>query len=68
MLTLGRVQNEKRSDTLMTAKGTPTGTVRFMLDLPSMQARQKVKQVIDYFSAVRKNPQTPESRERHKRQ
>ena len=32
--------------------------MRFMLDLPSMQTRQKVEQVKAYFSAV-KNPLNP---------
>ena len=34
---------------------TPTETMRFMLDLPPMQTRQKVEQVKSQFSAV-ENP------------
>ena len=39
-------------------KDTPTETMRFMLNLPSMQIRQKVQQVKTYFSAVG-NPHNP---------
>ena len=39
-------------------KDTPTETMRFMLDRPSMQTRQKVQQVKGYFSAVG-NPHNP---------
>ena len=52
MLKLDRVQNEVMPVILRTTKGTPSETVRFMLDLPPMQTRQKVDQVIAYFSAV----------------
>ena len=37
---------------LGTTKDTSTETMRFMLDLPPMQTRQKVEQVKAYFSAV----------------
>ena len=37
---------------------TATETMRFMLDLPPMQTRQKVEQVKAYFSAF-ENPHTP---------
>ena len=37
---------------LGTTKDTPTESMRFMLDLPPMQTRQKVEQVKAYFSAV----------------
>ena len=52
MLKLDRVQNEVMPVVLRTTKGTPSETVRFMLDLPPVQTRQKVDQVIAYFSAV----------------
>ena len=52
LLKLDRVQNEVMPVVLRTTKGTPIETVRFMLDLPPMQTRQKVDQVIAYFSAV----------------
>ena len=52
MLNLDRVQNEVMPVILRTTKGTPSETVRFMLDLPPVQTRQKVDQVIAYFSAV----------------
>ena len=52
MLKLDRVQNEVMPVVLRTTKGTPIETIRFMLDLPPMQTRQKVDQVIAYFSAV----------------
>ena len=37
---------------------SPIETMRFMLDLPTVQTRQKVEQVKAYFSAI-KNPQNP---------
>ena len=52
MLKLDRVQNEAKRVILGTTKDTPIETMRFMLDLPPMQTRQKVDQVIAYFSAV----------------
>ena len=38
---------------LGTTKDTPIETMRFMLDLPPMQTRQKVEQVKAYFSAIK---------------
>ena len=54
-LKLDRVQNVAMRVMLGTTKDTPIETIRFMLDLPPMQTRQKVEQVKSYFSAV-KNP------------
>ena len=58
LLKLDRVQNEAMRVTLGTAKDTPIETIRFMLDLPPMQTRQKVEQVKAYFSAI-ENPHNP---------
>ena len=58
LLNLDRVQNEAIRVIFRTTKDTPTENMRFMLDLPSMQTRQKVEQVKAYFSVVR-NPHTP---------
>ena len=58
LLNLDRVQNEARRVILRTTKDTPTENMRFMLDIPSMQTRQKVEQVKAYFSVVR-NPHNP---------
>ena len=52
LLKLDRVQNEAMRVILGTTKNTPIQTTRFMLDLPPMQTRQKVKQVKAYFSVV----------------
>ena len=52
LLNLDRVQNEAMRVILGNTKDTPVETIRFMLDLPPMQTRQKVEQVIAYFSAV----------------
>ena len=43
---------------LGTAKDTPIETMRFMLDLPPMQTKQKVEHVKAYFSVV-ENPHNP---------
>ena len=71
LLKLDRVQNEAMRVILGTTKDTPTETMRFILDLPPMQTRQKVEQVKAYFRAVFLknffNPQlTPRSRKRRK--
>ena len=58
LLKLDSVQNEAMRVILGTTKDTPTETLRFMLDLPPMQTRQKVEQVKAYFSAV-ENPHNP---------
>ena len=54
---------------LGTTKDTPIETMRFMLDLPPVQTRQKGKQVKTYFNAVESSHNsitTPRSRKRHK--
>ena len=43
LLKLDRVQNKVMRVILRTTKDTPTETIRFMLDLPPMQTRQKVE-------------------------
>ena len=58
LLTLDRVQNEAMRVILGTTKDTSIETMRFMLDLPPMQTRQKVEQVNAYFSAI-ENPHNP---------
>ena len=58
LLKVDRVQNEAMRVILGTTKATSTETMRFMLDLPPMQTRQKVEQVKAYFSAV-ENPHNP---------
>ena len=45
LLQLDRVRNEAMPVILGTTKDTPTETMRFMLDLPPVQTRQKVQQV-----------------------
>ena len=52
LLKLDRVQNEAMRVILGTTKDTPTETMRFMLDLPPMQTRQKVERGKTYFSVV----------------
>ena len=51
LLKMDRVQNEAMRVILGTTKDTPTETMRFMLDLPPIQTRQKVEQVKAYFRA-----------------
>ena len=58
LLKLIRVRNEAVPVILGTAKDTSIETMRFMLDLPPMQTRQKAEQVKAYFSAV-ENPHYP---------
>ena len=41
-----------------TTKDTPIETIKFMLDLPPMQTRQKVEQAKSYLSAT-ENPHDP---------
>ena len=55
LLKLDRVQNEEMRVILGTTKDTPIETMKFMLDLPPMQTRQKVEQAKAYFRAV-ENP------------
>ena len=58
LLKLDRVQNKAMWVIFGTTKDTPIETTRFMLDLSTVQTRQKVEQVKAYFSAI-KNPQNP---------
>ena len=58
LLKLDRVQIEAMRVILGTTKDTPTETMRFKLDLPPMQIRDKAEQVKAYFSAV-ENPYNP---------
>jgi len=58
LLKLDRVQNEAMRVILGTTKDTPTETMKFMLNLPSLQTTKKVEQVKAYFSAVG-NPHNP---------
>ena len=45
LLKLDRVQNEVMSVILGTTKDTPIEAMRYLLDLPSMEARHEVEQV-----------------------
>ena len=55
LLKRDRVQNEAMQVILGTTRDTPTETVKFMLDLPPLEPRQKMEQVKAYSSAV-ENP------------
>ena len=55
LLKLDRVQYEAIQVILGTTRDTPTETVKFMLDLPPLEPRQKMEQVKAYPSAV-ENP------------
>ena len=58
LLKLDTVQNEAMRVILGTTKDTPIETMRYQLDLPSMEARHKVEQVKSYFNTMQnlKNP------------
>ena len=58
MLKLDRVQNEAMRVILGTTKDTPIETMRYLLDLPSMETRHKVEQVKAYLNAMQ-NPKNP---------
>ena len=58
LLKLDRVQNEAMRVILGTTKDTPIETMRYLLDLPSMETRHKVKQVKAYLNAMQ-NPKYP---------
>ena len=58
LLKLDRMQNEAMRVIQGTTKDTAIETMRFMLDLPPMQTRQKVEEVKAYFIAV-ENPHNP---------
>ena len=58
LLKLDRVQNEAIRVILGTTKDTPVETMRYLLDLPSMETRHKVEQVKAYLNAMQ-NPKNP---------
>ena len=58
LLKLDRVQNEAMRGILGTTKDTLIETMRYLLDLPSMETRHKVKQVKAYLNAMQ-NPKNP---------
>ena len=58
LLKLDRVQNEAMRVILGTTKDTPIETMRYLLDLPSMETRHKVNQVKAYLNAMQ-NPKNP---------
>ena len=58
LLKLDTVQNEAMTVILGTTKDTPIETMRYLLDLPSMETRHKVKQVKAYLNAMQ-NPKYP---------
>ena len=55
LLKLDRVQNEAIRVILGTTKDTPIETMRYLLDLPSLETRHKVEQVKAYLNAMQ-NP------------
>ena len=58
LLKLDRVQNEAMRVILGTTKDTPIETMRYLLDLPSMETRHNVKQVKANLNAMQ-NPKNP---------
>ena len=58
LLKLNRVQNKAMIVILRTTKDTPVKAMRYLLDLPSMEARHKVEQVKAYITAMQ-NPKDP---------
>ena len=58
LLKLDRVQSEAMRVILGTRKDTPIEVMRYLLDLPSMETRHKVKQVKAYLDAMQ-NPKNP---------
>ena len=58
LLKLDGVQNEAMFVILGTTKDTPIEAMLYLLDLPSMEARQKLEQVKAYFNAMQ-NPKNP---------
>ena len=53
-----RVQNEAMGFILGTTKDPAIEVMHYLLDLPSMEARQKVEQVKAYLNAIQ-NPKNP---------
>ena len=58
VLKLDRVQNKAMRVILGTTKDTPIETMRYLLDLPSMETRHKVEQGKAHLSAMQ-NPKNP---------
>ena len=58
LLKLDRMQNKAMGVILGTTENTPIETMRYMLDLPPMQTRQKMEQVKAYTSVPSKIPIT----------
>ena len=58
LLKLERVQNEATRVIEGTTKDTPIETMRYLLDLSSMETRHKVEQVNVYLKALQ-NPKNP---------
>ena len=58
LLKLDRTQNEAMRVILGITKDTPIETMRYLLDLPSMETRHKVEQVKAYLNAMQ-NPMNP---------
>ena len=52
LLKLDRGQNEAVRVIVGTTKNTPIEAFRYLLDLPSMEARHEVEQVNAYFCAI----------------
>ena len=58
LLKLDRVQNEAMRVIVGKTKHTPIETMRYLLDLPSMESRHEVEQVKAYLNAMQ-NPKNP---------
>ena len=56
LLKLDRVQNKAMRVILGTTKDTPIETMRYLLDLPSMETRHEMEQVKVHLNAMQ-NPQ-----------
>ena len=56
LLKLDRVLSEAMPVILETTMDTPSELMRFMLDLPPVQTRQKVEQIKTYLSAAENIP------------
>ena len=63
LLKLDRVQNEAMRVILGTTKDTAIETMRYLLDLPSMETRHKVEQVKAYLNTMQ-NPKNPLKKKR----
>ena len=58
LLKLDRMQNDAMRIILGTTKDTPIETMRYLLDLPSVDTRHTVEQAKVYLTAMR-NPKNP---------